>query len=115
MPRSANHLSDPFGRAGDLHDDVRIKCRQRLAFTHHAVEIRGNDLRADISADDAADLHVMAVAGLRTADVLPGHERRVGRNAVEDTQFVGFANLIEIRRVDKEFHTMTAVFGWSIE
>lgn len=46
----------------------------------------------------------MAVAGLLPADVFPGHERRIGRHTVEHAQFVGFANLFEIRRVDKELH-----------
>ncbi|MCG4860706.1 hypothetical protein [Alistipes onderdonkii] len=46
----------------------------------------------------------MTVAVFRTPDVLFGHQRWVGRYAVQDAQFVRLADLFQIGRVDKEFH-----------
>jgi hypothetical protein len=46
----------------------------------------------------------MTVAVFRTPDVLFGHQRWVGRYAVQDAQFMRLADLFQIGRVDKEFH-----------
>ena len=78
--------------------------RQRLAFAHHSFEVGGYDLGAHVPFDDVADFNVMTVAVLRTPDVLFGHQRWVGRHAVQNAQFVRLADLLQIGRVDEEFH-----------
>jgi len=92
------------GRAGQFHDDAGMQRRQRFTLPHHSFEVGGYDLGAHVPFDDVADFNVMTVAVLRTPDVLFGHQRRVGRHAVQDAQFVRLADLLQIGRVDEEFH-----------
>ena len=92
------------GRAGQFHDDAGMQCRQRLTLSHHSFEVGGYDLGAHVPFDDVADFNVMTVAVLRTPDVLFGHQRRIGRYAVQNAQFMRLANLLQIGCVDEEFH-----------
>ena len=62
--------------------------RQRLTLSHHSFEVCGYDLGAHVPFDDVADFNIMTFAVFRTPDVLFGHQRWVGRYAVQDAQFV---------------------------
>ena len=77
---------------------------QCFTLSHHSFEVGGYDFGAHVPFDDVANFNVMTLAVFRTPDVLFGHQRRVGRNAVQDAQFVRFADLLQIGRVDEEFH-----------
>lgn len=104
------HGADTVGRAGELDDDLRMERRQFSALADHAVEIRCDHLGAHVALDQVADLDIVAAAGLLAADVLLGHERRVGRHTVEHAHFTRLANLGQIRRVQKEFHVSSRVW-----
>ena len=64
------------------------------------------------SALTSADFNIMTVAVFRTPDVLFGHQRWVGRYAVQDAQFMRLADLFQIGRVDKEFHGSNSFYGF---
>lgn len=102
--------ADSLGRARQLDDDMRVERRQRFALAHHSFEIRRDHLGAHVALHDPADFDVMAAARLLAPDILPGHQRRVGRHPVEHAHRMGLANLIEIRRIDKEFHRIAVRF-----
>ena len=104
LRREVFHGPDSCGRAGQFHDDAGMQRRQCLAFAHHSFEVGGYDLGAHVPFDDVTDFNVMTVAVLRTPDVLFGHQRWVGRHAVQDAQFMRLADLLQIGRVDEEFH-----------
>ena len=103
---------DSCGRAGQLHDDAGMQRRQRLTLSHHSFEVCGYDLGAHVPFDDVTDFNIMTVAVFRTPDVLFGHQRWVGRYAVQDAQFVRLADLFQIGRVDKEFHGSNSFYGF---
>ena len=104
LRREIFHGPYSCGRAGQFHDDAGMQCRQRLTLSHHSFEVGGYDLGAHVPFDDVADFNVMTVAVLRTPDVLFGHQRWVGRHAVQNAQFVRLADLLQIGCVDEEFH-----------
>ena len=78
--------------------------RQRFTLSHHSFEVCGYDLGAHVPFDDVADFNIMTVAVFRTPDILFGHQRWVGRYAVQNAQFVRLADLLQIGCVDEEFH-----------
>ena len=83
---------------------VRIFFAAKYFTARIPAAVQGYDLGAHVPFDDVADFNVMTVAVLRTPDVLFGHQRRIGRYAVQNAQFMRLANLLQIGCVDEEFH-----------
>ena len=108
--REILHGADTLGRARQLHHDAGVQCGQLLALAHHALEIGGDHLGAHVAIDDVADFDVVTAACLLAADVLLGHQRRIGRHAVEHAHFVGLADLGQVCGINEKFHK-TVIFG----
>ena len=88
---------DSCGRAGQFHDDAGM---QRRPAPHPlAPFLQSLWLPTSLTS---ADFNIMTVAVFRTPDVLFGHQRWVGRYAVQDAQFMRLADLFQIGRVDKK-------------
>ena len=105
LAREILHGTNTVGRTREFDHDILVQGRQRFPFADHTVEIGGDHLGAHIAIDDGADFEVMATAGLLTANVLLGHQRRIGRHPVEHAHRMGLANLIEVSCIDKKFHS----------
>ena len=105
LAREILHGTNTVGRTREFDHDILVQGRQRFPFADHTVEIGGDHLGAHIAIDDGADFEVMATAGLLTANVLLGHQRRIGRHPVEHTHFVSFPDLGQVSCIDKKFHS----------
>ena len=104
LPGEIVHSADSVGRAGEFHDDMGMQFGETFTLADHAVEIRRDHLGADVAVHDVTDFDVMTEAGLLAPDVFFGHQRRVGRHAVENAQRMGTPDLLQVGCVDKEFH-----------
>ena len=91
-------------------DDLFVKVGQLLAFPDHAIEIRGDDFRADVAIHNVADVHVMFQDAVFSGDAFLGHQRRVCRYAVKHAKRLRRFDLIEVCGIDKEFHGKVVLF-----
>ena len=96
---------DAVGNARNLHHDVGIESGQLFAFLDHALIVCGNHFGAHVTVDDVADVNVVLTLIFYTLDAFLGHQRGVSCHTVEHAHSVGFADLVQISCVNKEFHT----------
>ena len=101
---------DPFHRAGDLHHNILVDRGQLHCLGKHPVQVRGQHLGTHIAVHHFADLPVMRQDGGVPADVLPGHQGRIGGHPVQDPQVSRLPDLGEVCCVDEEFHEGSLMF-----
>ena len=79
-----------------------------------ASAVGGNHLGAHIvpGADDFADRAVVFQHFFFAADAFFGHQRRVGRDAVEDTEFGGFLDVVQVGSINKKQHNRLKMGEW---
>ena len=97
---------------GHLDHDLGVESGQFAAFGYHVGVVGGQHFGADSSAGhQTADLPVVFQDVFVSGDAFLGHQGRVGRYSVEDAHGLSLGDLLEIGRVDKEFHKAEWYFG----
>lgn len=111
---------EAFDRKRALDDHILVDGRKLLALSDHLLCFERGNLGADRAIDDFADfLDVRLEVGVgevgRVFDDF-SDQRRVGRDAVEHTEFIGGLDFVETGGVDKEFHkTSSGVDRFCVE
>jgi len=81
-----------------------VQFGQFFSFFYHAGIISGNHFCTYIvaGADDFADFLVVLQHSIIARDAFLGHERRIGGHAVENAQFAGFLDVVEVGSIYKK-------------
>ena len=86
---------EPFSRHRELDDDILVDLDQAFRLGHHPVNLHADDLGADRSVHNGADL----VDDLAKILPLLGDEARVRGHAIDNPKGIGLSDVVHVRGV----------------
>src|SRR5579863_444579 len=106
-------ISKPFDGFDTLfyhrhfYNDIGIYSGEFFPFSDYSVKICRNYFGTHITLHNIRNGFIMFCNVFFSADTFLGHEGGIGRNTIQDTQVIGLPDLIQVCRVDKEFHIIS--------
>jgi hypothetical protein len=102
---------EPIGGHGNLNYHVFMDLGQLIGFHDHIGTGGAQNFGTDRGLDDFADLPDLFVKRGNIPDPGLGVQRWIGRDAVDQAQFMSFFNFIEICGINKEFHCWLLIYA----